>query len=291
MAPRTLSSRGVLRRVCQRYAAEALVPVVGLEIEWYPTRLLPGPISGSVGTYALLDPWVEEYVCRELGLTAEPAPSQVVAHDRHAELVAAVALLGGCVEQIALELRLLKRSEAAEMEKHRSVAYQGSSAMPHKRNPTTSERLCGLARLLRGYATAMLEDVALWHERDLSHSSVERVALVDSLLVGHYQASAAADLIETLTVFPERMRANLALGGGTIYSSAVLVDLLERGMERERAYRAVQTAASEAAAGDRDLWTALGGQGIGVRPVGPERFLVHHKVARERLEALHGLED
>ncbi|NED56159.1 adenylosuccinate lyase, partial [Micromonospora aurantiaca] len=133
--------------------------------------------------YALIDPFVEEYVCAELGLGVEPAPSQVVARDRHAQLLQAVAALGACVEQIATEVRLLSRSEVREVEESRTAGYQGSSAMPHKRNPTTSERLVGLARLLRGHAGTMLENVALWHERDLSHSSVERVVVPDAMIV------------------------------------------------------------------------------------------------------------
>ncbi|MFD0683224.1 adenylosuccinate lyase [Actinomadura fibrosa] len=245
-----------------------------------------GTISGSVGTYALIDPFVEKYVCGELGLGVEPAPSQVVARDRHAQLVQAAAALGACVEQIATEVRLLSRSEVREVEEPRTSRYQGSSAMPHKRNPTSSERLVGLARLLRGHAATMLEDVALWHERDLSHSSVERIILPDAMTVAHYQASAAADLVEGLEVFPERMRATIDRTGGLAYSSAVLADLLEDGTERERAYRAVQAAANGAIAGDGDFAALLGAQGIDAGPLGPERFLVHHDVILKRLEKL-----
>lgn len=203
-----------------------------------------GTVSGSVGTYALIDPYVEEYVCGALGLGVEPAPSQVVARDRHAQLLQAVAVLGACVEQIALELRLLQRTEVREVEEARTGAYQGSSAMPHKRNPTTSERLCGLARLLRGYADTAMENVALWHERDLAHQSVERVILPDSLSVGHFQVTGAADLVASLTVDADRMRAHVDQTDGLVHSSAVLAELLGDGMERERAYRSVQAAAS-----------------------------------------------
>jgi adenylosuccinate lyase len=250
-----------------------------------------GTISGSVGTYALIDPVVERHVCQELGLGVEPAPSQVVSRDRHAQLVQAVATMGACVEQIALELRLLQRTEVREVEERRTVAYQGSSAMPHKRNPTSSERLCGLARLLRGYATTALEDVALWHERDLAHSSVERVILPDSLMVGHYQATMAADLVQTLTVFPERMRAGIDHTRGLVYSSAVLADLLEDGMEREKAYRAVQAAANRTARSGDDFGDALKKEGIDLDPLQPERFLIHHGVILYRLEQLRDLED
>jgi adenylosuccinate lyase len=250
-----------------------------------------GTVSGSVGTYALIDPFVEGYVCRELGLGIEPAPSQVVARDRHAQLIQAVATLGACVEQIALELRLLQRTEVAEVEERRTAAYQGSSAMPHKRNPTASERLCGLARLLRGYAAMALEDVALWHERDLSHSSVERVAVPDALTAGHYQAEAAADLVETLAVFPARMRAAVDRTNGLVYSSAVLADLLESGAEREGSYRLVQAAANRSVSSGDDFGTLLAKEGIDAGGLRPERFLTHHHVILSRLEALRELED
>jgi adenylosuccinate lyase len=248
-----------------------------------------GTISGSVGTYALIDPFVEEYVCAELGLGVEPAPSQVVARDRHAQLLQAVATLGVCIEQIATEVRLLSRSEVREVEESRTVGYQGSSAMPHKRNPTTSERLVGLARLLRGYAGTMLENVALWHERDLSHSSVERVVVPDAMIVAHYQTTAAADLVAALEVFPERMRAAIDQTNGLAYSSAVLADLLEGGTERERAYRAVQAAANGAISADEDFGTLLRTGGIDVGSLQPERFLVHHDVIFNRLETLRDM--
>ncbi len=250
-----------------------------------------GTISGSVGTYALIDPFVERYVCAELGLGVESAPSQVVARDRHAQLVQAVATLGACVEQIALEVRLLQRSEVREVEEHRTVAYQGSSAMPHKRNPTTSERLCGLARLLRGYAGTMLENVALWHERDLSHSPVERVVVPDAMTAAHYQVSVAAELVENLEVFPERMRAAIDQSDGLVYSSAVLSDLLEAGMERERAYRVVQAAANRTIESGEDFGALLSEAGAGLGPLRPERFLVNHDLILRRLEALRDLED
>jgi adenylosuccinate lyase len=257
------------------------------------TAVAVGTISGAVGTYALIDPYVESYVCSELGLGVEPAPSQVVARDRHAELVQAIAVLGACIEQIALELRLLQRTEVAEVEERRSAGYQGSSAMPHKRNPTTSERLCGLARLLRGYAGSMLEDVALWHERDLAHSSVERVALPDSLMVGHYQATMAAELVRTLAVFGDRMRDAVHATNGLVFSSAVLADLTTDGVEREHAYRAVQAAANRSAASGADFGQVLQQEGIelGSLPLRPERFLMHHGVILNRLELLRGLQD
>ncbi|WP_089107674.1 adenylosuccinate lyase [Streptomyces hyaluromycini] len=250
-----------------------------------------GTISGSVGTYALIDPSVEAHVCESLGLGIEPAPSQVVARDRHAQLLQAVATLGACVEQIALELRLLQRTEVREVEEPRSSAYQGSSAMPHKRNPTTSERLCGLARLLRGYATAALEDVALWHERDLAHQSVERVILPDALSVGHFQAEAAADLIAGLQVDADRMRAHIDQTDGLVYSSSVLAELLARGVEREQAYRSVQAAANRTIATGEHFADALAGIGVTTHDLTPQRFLTHHDVIRSRLEKLRALDD
>jgi adenylosuccinate lyase len=249
-----------------------------------------GTISGSVGTYALIDPFVEEYVCDKLGLAIEPAPSQVVARDRHAQLIAAVAALGACVEQIATEIRLLHRTEVREVEERRTAAYQGSSAMPHKRNPTTSERLCGLARLLRGYAGIMLENVALWHERDLSHSSVERVVIPDALIAAHYQTTVAAELVETLKVFPERMRAGVNQANGLSFSSAVLADLLQSGFEREAAYRAVQAAANRAIETGGDFGMLLKNEGIDLGPLRPERFLMNHDVILSRLESLRDVE-
>lgn len=250
-----------------------------------------GTISGSVGTYALIDPSVEISVCGQLGIGVEQAPSQVVARDRHAQLVTAVATLGACVEQIALEFRLLQRTEVREIEEHRTTAYQGSSAMPHKRNPTTSERLCGLARVLRGHVTGVLEDVALWHERDLAHSCVERIILPDNLIIGHYQVTAAADLVETLTVFPERMRAAIDQTNGLVYSSAVLADLLRGDREREEAYRAVQAAADHSVAWGEHFGAVLEKDGIDPGPLRPERFLAHHDVILKRLGALRELED
>ncbi len=245
-----------------------------------------GTVSGSVGTYALIDPFVEKHVCAELGLGIEDMPSQVVARDRHAELMQAVATLGSCVEQVATEIRLLSRTEVREVEERRTGAYQGSSAMPHKRNPTTSERLCGLARLLRGYAGTALEDVALWHERDLSHSSVERVVLPDAMAVAHYQTTAAADLVETLEISSVRMRAAIDDTGGLVMSSAVLADLLAGGVERERAYRAVQAAANRVLEHGGDFASVLAAQGVEVEAMRPERFLVNHDVLYERLADL-----
>ncbi|GAB3433227.1 adenylosuccinate lyase [Flindersiella endophytica] len=245
-----------------------------------------GTISGSVGTYALIDPFVEQHVCGALGLGVEDVPTQVVARDRHAELVQAVATLGACVEQIGLEFRLLQRTEVREVEEGRSSAYQGSSAMPHKRNPTSSERLCGLARILRGHVTTMLEDVALWHERDLAHAAVERVVIPDCLQVSHYQVTLATDVISRLEVFPERMRAAIDQTHGLVYSSTVLADALGGGIEREKAYRLIQAAANRSAASGTDFAAELRAEGLDVETLRPERFLTRHDLIRERLDAL-----
>jgi adenylosuccinate lyase len=243
-----------------------------------------GTISGAVGTYAFVDPRVVEHVCATLALGVEPVPSQVVARDRHAELLSALAVSGAVVEQIALELRLLQRTEVREVEEPRSAAYQGSSAMPHKRNPTTSERLCGLARLLRANAGAAYENVALWHERDLAHQSVERVILPDSLALAHFQLTAAAELVRGLSIARERMRANLEASGGLIFSAVHYQALVSGGMDRERAYRAVQKAAAQAWDGSGNFVEALREQGVhSPADVSPEGFLGHRDHLEDRL--------
>ncbi|MER5885876.1 adenylosuccinate lyase [Streptomyces sp. NPDC001941] len=246
-----------------------------------------GTISGAVGTYSLIDPRVEQDVLGALGLTPEPVPSQVVARDRHAQLLQALALLGACVEHLALELRLLQRTEVREVEEPRTGAYQGSSAMPHKRNPTTSERLAGLARLLRGYADTAMENVALWHERDLAHQCVERVVLPDAFCVAHFQSVKAAELVAGLTVRTDAMAAHIDQTDGLVHSSAVLADLLDEGVEREHAYRTVQAAATDTATTGEPFASSLARHGITPRaPLTPDRFLVHHDVLRRRLEEL-----
>ncbi len=251
-----------------------------------------GTISGPVGTYSHIDPFVEEYVCERLGLDVEPIPSQVVARDRHAELLGTLAVLAAVVEQIGLELRLLQRTEVREVEEPRASEYQGSSAMPHKRNPTLSERICGLARLVRAYADAAYENVALWHERDLAHSPVEQVALPDAFTIAHYQVSLASEIIEGLAVNPGRMRANLDSGGGLVYSSEVLLDLLAAGMDRDRAYRTVQAAAAESAESGAHLADTLAARGVATaaEQFHPERFLSRHDVLRSRMEKLFNVE-
>jgi adenylosuccinate lyase len=204
-------------------------------------------LSGAVGTYSNIDPFVERHVAAALGLTPVPA-TQVVARDRHAEYLWVCAALGATVEQIALELRHLQRTEVGEVEEGFKAGQKGSSAMPHKRNPITAERLCGLARILRGNLTAGLEDVALWHERDISHSSVERVILPDSSLLAYYVLRRCASLVTGLRVDGDRMLANLWSSHGVVFSQPVLLALVAAGMRRDDAYRVVQELAARAIA-------------------------------------------
>ena len=217
------------------------------------TAIAVGKLSGAVGTYSNIDPDVEAYVCRRLALTPVPA-TQVIARDRHAQVLYACAALGTTIEQFALEIRHLARSEVGEAEEPFSPGQKGSSAMPHKRNPVLSERLCGLARVLRGYLVAGLEDVALWHERDISHSSVERVVLPDALTLSVYMARKATGLAQGLVLHPERARHNLIEGShGLVFSQSVLLSLIESGLARDDAYRIVQAAARTAIDEDRDF--------------------------------------
>jgi adenylosuccinate lyase len=199
-----------------------------------------GKLSGAVGTYSNIDPAVEASVCAALGLTPVPA-TQVIARDRHAEYFYACAAIGSTIELMCTEIRHLARSELGEAEEPFRSGQKGSSAMPHKRNPILSERLCGLARLLRGYLGAGLEDVALWHERDISHSSVERVILPDACLLAYYVLRRGAGLVQNLVVHTDRMRANVLEGSfGLVFSQPVLLALVESGLERDAAYRIVQ---------------------------------------------------
>jgi adenylosuccinate lyase len=199
-----------------------------------------GKISGAVGTYAHTPPSVESYVCDRLGLNLEPASTQVVARDRHAHFLSVVALIGATIERIATEIRHLQRSEVREVRESFGSGQKGSSAMPHKRNPIASENLTGVARLLRGYASAGLENVALWHERDISHSSVERVALPDATTILHYGLERLTRLVDGLVVDADRMAENLASTRGLVFSQAVLLALIDDGLTRDEAYRIVQ---------------------------------------------------
>ena len=199
-----------------------------------------GKISGAVGTHAHLSPAVEAYVCRKLGLKPAKISTQVLQRDRHAEFSTALALVGSSIDRWALEFRHLQRTEVLEAEEFFAEGQKGSSAMPHKRNPITCERLCGLARVLRGNAQAALENVALWHERDISHSSVERVILPDSTTLLDYMLVKLTDIVDRLLVYPERMQANIDLSKGLTFSQAILLALTKRGLTREKAYAIVQ---------------------------------------------------
>ncbi len=212
-----------------------------------------GMLSGAVGTYAHLAPEVEARVCERLGLRPTAVSNQVLQRDRHAAWLCALALAGASIEKIATEIRHLQRSEVGEAEEFFSRSQKGSSAMPHKRNPITAEQLCGLARLLRGYAQSALENVALWHERDISHSSVERVILPDSAILLDYMLAKTTALLDQLVVYPDRMRQNLDLSRGLIYSGQLLLELAAAGVAREEAYRWVQRHAQESQRSGREL--------------------------------------
>ena len=221
-------------------------------------RVAVGKLSGAVGTYSNIDPSVEAYVCGALGLTPVPA-TQVIARDRHAEYLSACASAGATIELVATEVRHLARSEVGEAEEAFAPGQKGSSAMPHKRNPILAERLTGLARVLRGYASAGLEDVALWHERDISHSSVERVVLPDASLLTLYMLRKATSLVDGLVVHAERALENLTQGSyGLVFSQSVLLALVDAGLRRDEAYRIVQRDARAAWADGRHLKDVLG---------------------------------
>jgi adenylosuccinate lyase len=205
-----------------------------------------GKLSGAVGTFGHLSPSQEEKVCARLGLKPAPVATQVIQRDRHAAYISTLAILGSTLDKIAVELRHLQRTEVREAQEYFSEKQKGSSAMPHKKNPITSEQISGLARVLRGNAQAALEDIPLWHERDISHSSVERVIFPDSTILTDYLLAKTTDLIDRLLVYPERMKKNLESTGGLIFSGQLLLDLAEAGMLREDAYRLVQSHAMRA---------------------------------------------
>jgi adenylosuccinate lyase len=205
-----------------------------------------GKISGAVGTYANIDPKVEALACQKLGLEPDTASTQVISRDRHAEFVQQLALLAASLERFAVEIRNLQRTDVLEVEEFFAKGQKGSSAMPHKRNPIRSERLTGMARIIRAHAVAALEDVALWHERDISHSSVERVILPDTCILIHFMLKEMTDLVKHLLVYPENMKRNMNVYGGVIFSQRVLLTLVERGMKREEAYQVVQSCAHRA---------------------------------------------
>ena len=209
-----------------------------------------GKISGAVGVYANVDPKVEALTCEDLGIKSAPASTQIVQRDRHAEVLAALAILGSTIEKIALEIRGAQRTEIRELAEPFGRGQKGSSAMPHKRNPILSERLCGMARLLRGYAGVGFENNALWQERDISHSSAERVVLPDATIVALYMLRSTGRILRGLQVYKDWMLENLNLGGGVVYSGRVLLALVEAGMSRDDAYAIVQGAAMQAWEGE-----------------------------------------
>jgi adenylosuccinate lyase len=216
-----------------------------------------GKISGAVGTFAHLPPQVEEHACARLGLRPAAAATQVIQRDLHAEYFSTLAVLGSSIEQFAVEIRHLQRTEVREAEEPFTAGQKGSSAMPHKRNPILSENLTGLARLLRGYAVTALENVALWHERDISHSSAERVIGPDATILCDFMLHRFANLIRNLRVYPERMKQNLELLGGVVHSQRILLELARKGMDRQAAYAIVQRNAMKMYEGGVDFKSAL----------------------------------
>jgi adenylosuccinate lyase len=211
-----------------------------------------GRVSGAVGTHATIDPKVEDYVCTELGLRPDAVSTQVVARDRHASFMSALALVAGTLERIATEIRHLQRSEIGEAFEPFGKEQKGSSAMPHKRNPVLTERVCGLARVVRGHLMTALENTALWHERDISHSSAERIIFPDACAVVDYMSQEMAKVLRGLEVRPDRMLRNLDIGGGVVFSQRVLLALVDSGMSREDAYLVVQKAAMRAMDGQEN---------------------------------------
>jgi adenylosuccinate lyase len=207
------------------------------------TQVAVGKVSGAVGTYANIDPRIEAITCELLGLQPDTVSTQVISRDRHAEYIQELALLAASIERFAVEIRNLQRTDVLEVEEFFSQGQKGSSAMPHKRNPIRSERLSGLARIIRGHAIAALENVVLWHERDISHSSVERMILPDSAVLTHFMLVEITDLVKHLLVYPHNMTRNMNVYGGVVFSQRVMLALVEKGMRREEAYKIVQSCA------------------------------------------------
>jgi adenylosuccinate lyase len=205
-----------------------------------------GKISGAVGTMAHLDPKVEKYVCKKMGLKPETVSTQIIPRDRHSIYFSMLAHLGSALERISTEIRHLQKTEVAEVEEPFTKGQKGSSAMPHKRNPVISENICGLARLLRGYAATSMENIALWHERDISHSSAERIMLPDASIISHYMLIRMQTLLSGLNVYPENMQTNMDKTKDVIFSGTLLLSLIDKGMSREDAYTVVQTVAFDA---------------------------------------------
>ncbi|OGQ08042.1 MAG: adenylosuccinate lyase [Deltaproteobacteria bacterium RIFCSPLOWO2_12_FULL_40_28] len=221
------------------------------------TDVAVGKLSGAMGTFAHNDPFIEKYVCEKLGLKPDPISTQVVQRDRHAHFFQTLSLVGASLDKIATEIRHLQRTEVYEVEEYFSPGQKGSSAMPHKRNPVLSENISGLSRLLRGYALSAIENVALWHERDISHSSVERVIGPDATIVLDFMLDRSCGIISKLLVYPENMKTNLGEMKGLIYSQRVLLALIDAGMSREDAYKVVQKSAMKVWEQDADFLSEL----------------------------------
>ncbi len=276
-----------LRLASQTFEADRNLKRLSRAIE----DIAVGKLSGAVGTYASIPPAVEARVMEALDLRREDASTQVVPRDRHAELLAAIALAGAGLERFATEVRNLQRTEIREVQEPFGSGQKGSSAMPHKRNPILTERICGLARVLRGYAQTGLEDVALWHERDISHSSAERVILPDATILLDYMQHLATRVVEEMTVDTQRMRANLDLTHGALFSQRALTALVESGMTRDDAYRVVQGAAQQAfdeGTPFRELIAAEAPDLDLDEIFDYDAFLRHVPEVFERLEALRG---
>ncbi|MFN9643589.1 MAG: adenylosuccinate lyase [Cyanobacteriota bacterium] len=239
------------------------------------TTVAVGQISGAMGTYANTDPEVEAITCRLLGLVPDTASTQVISRDRHAEYVQTLALIAASLERFATELRNLQRTDVLEVEENFAKGQKGSSAMPHKRNPIRSERISGLARVLRGYTVAALEDMALWHERDISHSSVERMMLPDCSVTLHFMLREMTEVVQGLGVYPDNMARNLNVYGGVVFSQRVLLELVAAGLSREKAYALVQRHAHAA-------WNSEGGDFRANLAADPE---VSAHLSPQRLEA------
>ncbi|HUI10264.1 MAG TPA: adenylosuccinate lyase [Bacteroidota bacterium] len=242
-------------------------------------RISVGQISGAVGTYEHLSPAVEEFVCARLGLSPAPVSTQILQRDRHAEYMTVLALVGSSLEKIATEIRHLQKTEVLEAEEYFARGQKGSSAMPHKRNPIICERIAGLSRVLRGNALAAMEDITLWHERDITHSSVERIIIPDSCILLDYMIALTTDVVERLIVYPDAMRKNLDRTHGLIFSQSVLLALTKKGMKREDAYRLVQSAAME-------VWQS----GRGFREILAGNPEVSSALTPEEMEELFDLE-
>ncbi len=231
-----------------------------------------GKIAGAVGTFSFIDPFVEEYVCAKLGLKPAPVSSQIVQRDRHAEFFCTLAIIASSLDKFAQEIRLLQRTEVREAEEYFSPGQKGSSAMPHKRNPVLSENLSGLARLMRSYALAALEDIPLWHERDISHSSVERVICPDATILLDFMLSRFTGMMEKLVVYPERMLRNLQMTHGVIFSQMVLLKFIDKGMSREDAYAVVQRLAMRSWEEGRDFKDLLSEDGQANKYLGTDEL-------------------